>query len=51
MQNKELEKDLVLVFDTAAALHEATGLDFYDLEPTVQRELLDYFKEDHGISR
>ena len=47
MQDKELEKDLVLVFDTAADLHEATGIDFYSLSPTVQRQYLENYKEDH----
>src|ERR1017187_6575690 len=47
MQDKELEKDLVLVFDTAADLHEATGIGFYGLSPTVQRQYLEKYKEDH----
>lgn len=48
MQDRELEKDLVLVYDTAKEFHEATGLDFYtDIEPVAQRKFLEYYKEDY----
>ncbi len=49
MSDSILEQDLVLVFDTAAAYAERTGMDFYeDLTPTQQRQELENYQEDHG---
>ena len=48
MSDSILEQDLVLVFDTAAAYAERTGMDFYEcLTPTEQRQELERYQEEH----
>jgi hypothetical protein len=41
----QLQKDLVLLYDTAKHYHETTGEDFYLLSPTEQRKLLEEMDE------
>ena len=48
----QLEADLVLVYDTAAAYAERTGKCFWeDLSPTEQRKELENFKEESDALR
>ena len=44
---KELEKNLVLVWDTAKDYAERTGGDFWTLRITQQRKELENYAEDH----
>jgi hypothetical protein len=45
--DKEMEKTLTLVFDTARDYAERTGYSFWELSPTEQRKEIENYYEDH----